>query len=202
MTEDFHDPEEYRVNGRLHRTDGPAIIWNNGMQEWWQNGVRHRLDGPAVIWNNGTKEWWQNGMRHRTNSPAILFSDGDEKWYQNNKLHRLDGPAVKINGDVSWYKNGKLHRLNGPAIYKLNDIKYTQRYFIKGKEMDGIEYVKCARKELKRNNDKILLEMMKTTFLALKQSQIDTNDSDENDNYYHLPKVLVASIIEKIEQLE
>ena len=46
--------EEWRLNGLLHRVDGPAEIYyrENG-KIWWKNwylkGKRHRIDGPARI---------------------------------------------------------------------------------------------------------------------------------------------------------
>jgi len=42
---------QYWIDGKLHRTDGPAVIHNgpNGLMEWWQNGRLHREDGPAVV---------------------------------------------------------------------------------------------------------------------------------------------------------
>ena len=49
------------ARGKLHRTDGPAIIYADGDQEWWVNGKPHRTDGPAVIYANGTKLWYING---------------------------------------------------------------------------------------------------------------------------------------------
>lgn len=38
----------YRWGHMLHRSDGPAIIRDNGDLFWWVNDVRHREDGPAV----------------------------------------------------------------------------------------------------------------------------------------------------------
>ena len=38
----------YWSNGKIHRTDGPAVIYEDGTEEWWKNGVRHRLNGPAI----------------------------------------------------------------------------------------------------------------------------------------------------------
>lgn len=29
---------EWRVNGQLHREDGPAIEYADGTREWWRNG--------------------------------------------------------------------------------------------------------------------------------------------------------------------
>lgn len=31
-----------------HRVGGPAIIYTAGGQEWWVNSRRHREDGPAI----------------------------------------------------------------------------------------------------------------------------------------------------------
>ena len=39
--------KEWRINGKFHREDGPAIEWSNGDKEWYLNGRRHREDGPA-----------------------------------------------------------------------------------------------------------------------------------------------------------
>ena len=51
-------------NGAFHRTDGPAVEYNNGDQEWWLHGIRHREDGPAII-NASTKhyQWFLNGTK-------------------------------------------------------------------------------------------------------------------------------------------
>lgn len=35
---------------RLHRTDGPANIGDDGDLSWHQYGERHREDGPSHIW--------------------------------------------------------------------------------------------------------------------------------------------------------
>ena len=110
-------PREWRVNGRLHREDGPARIWADGGQEWWINGILHREDGPAIIYPNGNKEWYVNGNRHRVDGPAITKINGYQVWYINGKAHREDGPAViKPDGCQAWYRDDKLHREDGPAI--------------------------------------------------------------------------------------
>ena len=48
-------------NRKIHREDGPAVIWKNGTQEWHLNGKMHRTDGPAKIWSNGNEERVING---------------------------------------------------------------------------------------------------------------------------------------------
>jgi hypothetical protein len=54
--------ESWYKDGKLHREDGPAVIFPSGTQDWYLNGERHREDGPAVIRKNGTQEWWLNGV--------------------------------------------------------------------------------------------------------------------------------------------
>jgi hypothetical protein len=61
---DEYGNKSYRnKEGKIHRDEGPAIIWANGSQIWYRNGKRHREDGPAIIWANGSQEWFLNGKR-------------------------------------------------------------------------------------------------------------------------------------------
>jgi len=55
----------YRKGTRtFHREDGPAAIWTSGRQEWYFCGRLHRDDGPAVMYydDDGPLEWWLDGM--------------------------------------------------------------------------------------------------------------------------------------------
>lgn len=138
-------------NKLLHCDFGPAIIRDNGgYKEWWVNGKLHRTDGPAKYGSlvNGCtqtniEEWYQNGERHRDDGPAIIkdelfelgnISNGYEKeeWWLNGKLHNLNGKAVKYlkfniyrnrkiyrKKKFEWRINGKLHRDEKPALIKL-----------------------------------------------------------------------------------
>ena len=72
------------MGGRLHRIDGPAVIFADGYQEWWQNGCIHRLDGPAVSTPHGDQQWWINGQLHRLDGPAVIYPDGGQEWYIHN----------------------------------------------------------------------------------------------------------------------
>lgn len=98
----------WRINGRYHREDGPALICADGRQYWYKNDKKHRDDGPAIIYSNGTQTWWKNGKLHRDYGPAVEWSDGTQMWWINGKKHRDDGPAVKwIDGIHEWWINGK-----------------------------------------------------------------------------------------------
>ena len=56
--------KEWHLNGRTHRTDGPALEYADGRKYWYLNGKHHRTDGPAYEHPNGTKEWYLNGKRY------------------------------------------------------------------------------------------------------------------------------------------
>lgn len=99
---------EWRLNGKLHREDGPAIEYANGDRFWFQNGDLHREDGPAIEYAGGTRCWYQNGELHREDGPAVEYASGARRWYRNGLLHRTDGPAVELeNGVRYWYLNGE-----------------------------------------------------------------------------------------------
>lgn len=50
----YKDPEQTI----LHSTDGPAIIWGDGDEEWYQNGELHRMDGPAVTYKQSDSNYY------------------------------------------------------------------------------------------------------------------------------------------------
>lgn len=58
---DYGNCIAYYLDGRLHRTNGPAVIYTNGAVQWYKNGKLHRDVYPAVIHANGVVEWYRNG---------------------------------------------------------------------------------------------------------------------------------------------
>jgi hypothetical protein len=81
----------HKVNGKLHRVDGPAVEWSNGDKEWWVNDKLHRLDGPAIEWANGDKSWWVNGDIHRLDGPAVELISGTKMWFFKGHRQRVVG---------------------------------------------------------------------------------------------------------------
>ena len=60
------------------------VILGNTMKVWLFNRKVHRLNGPAVIWRPGDVEWWINDMNYEfedwfnyvsTNHPEIDLTD-------------------------------------------------------------------------------------------------------------------------------
>ena len=48
---------------KLHRTDGPAVIHNNGCIEYWNFGQLHNISGPAIRTPIGTEVYYLFGRR-------------------------------------------------------------------------------------------------------------------------------------------
>ncbi len=93
MTIDEYGNKKWRVNGLLHREDGPAVEYVNGAKEWYLNVKIHNENGPALINKNGGKEWCVNGKLHREDGPAIENETGGKEWYLYGK-HILFDPET------------------------------------------------------------------------------------------------------------
>ena len=70
--------KEWRLRGRLHRTDGPAVEHADGSKKWCLNGKLHRTDGPAYEGADGSKVWRLDGeqvswrdLYRQANDPEI-----------------------------------------------------------------------------------------------------------------------------------
>lgn len=131
----------WTLNGKNHRTDGPAEEYNNGDYMWYKHGKQHRLDGPAEL-DEGIEYWYVNGVYSATNNPAIrCVNCNTQIWYKDGKIHRDDGPAAITTAEDSqccnylhladdldnnyfpedgtltaWFVNDKLHQEGGPAV--------------------------------------------------------------------------------------
>jgi len=87
---------------KLHRLDGPAMTYPNGIKEWWLDGKRHRLGGPAIIYPSGIKKWYKEGKLHRLDGAAVIWFDEEEEWWINDK--ELDTQDVE-----DWIKNNNIN---------------------------------------------------------------------------------------------
>ena len=66
--------------------DGVEVIVDSyGNKHWYLNGKRHRTDGPAVEQADGYKAWYLNGKPHRTDGPAVEGANGYKVWYLNGE---------------------------------------------------------------------------------------------------------------------
>jgi hypothetical protein len=103
LSVEHRDPD-----GRLHRTDGPAVIWPDGSRFWFRHGRMHRTDGPAVERPDGTREWLIDGVHHRDDGPAMeIPATGQSIFYSHGVVHRDDGPAiVGSDGQGSFFYHG------------------------------------------------------------------------------------------------
>ncbi len=94
MTVEFGD-RLWRLNGQLHRAEGPTVERADGTREWYLNDQRHREDGPAIEWPDGTREWWINDQRHRIDGPVAV-----DRGSSTNICHL-------VNGLMQWLRHRK-----------------------------------------------------------------------------------------------
>lgn len=142
---------KYYYNKKLHRTDGPAIIYTNGDKDWHLHGLSHREDGPAQEYIDDVK-WYIDGVRQRhkelyniiqiQNGSSVEYSFGLKEWRQNGIIHREDGPSIEYDfGLKEWRQYSKLHREDGPAV-EYNDQK---EYWLCGIKYKFDEYLKLLK---------------------------------------------------------
>jgi hypothetical protein len=79
--------KEWRLHGKLHREDGPAVEYANGSKKWYLHGKLHREDGPAIDMDNGTKMWFLHDKLHREDGAAIESANGTKSWYLQDKFY-------------------------------------------------------------------------------------------------------------------
>jgi len=48
----------------LEQTEPVMKVDGRGTKEWYLNGKLHRTDGPAIEWANGYKAWYLNGKKY------------------------------------------------------------------------------------------------------------------------------------------
>jgi hypothetical protein len=74
-----------------------------GTKCWYLNDKLHREDGPAVVYKDGDRFWYLNGQLHRTDGPAVEFKDGDKRWFINGvKLSENDYLQATRNEKLKW----------------------------------------------------------------------------------------------------
>ena len=61
------------------------IIGPTGTKRWYLDGKFHREDGPAIIYEDGVKQWYLHGNLHREDGPAVEYPDGRKYWFFNDE---------------------------------------------------------------------------------------------------------------------
>jgi len=126
----------WRLSGKLHREDGPAVEYKNGNKKWYQYGKLHRKDGPTIETTYGYSSWHLYGKLHREDGPAHITSNNVKYWYIHGVLHNTKGPSVLYpNGESRYYRKGILYKI----IYN-NDIIYYKKQNIAIMIINGIKF--------------------------------------------------------------
>ena len=60
------------LDGRVHRLDGPAVVYGNGTKVWYRHGVVYREDGPAIEWAKVEPEWCVQSIHAGIDKEVII----------------------------------------------------------------------------------------------------------------------------------
>jgi hypothetical protein len=92
----------YYLNKVFHRTNGPAIEYNNGDKCWYVYGDRHNDKGPATIHKTGWTFWFLNDNLQ-------TLSNSTPTWFLNDKPQTLSNTATTLKHQIFQYNiNEKL----------------------------------------------------------------------------------------------
>jgi hypothetical protein len=99
----------YLKNNQIHRTEGPAVVFDDGSYIWYLQGKRSRTNGPSTLIKNPLfREWRIGGKLHRKDGPAIEYAQTLEQLRKDKHL----GP-VNYSLEfwvIEFYVNGVPHR--------------------------------------------------------------------------------------------
>ena len=142
--------EEYRINGELHRENGPAAIYyyengNKHCEEYYINNNFHNENGPAEIY------YYKNGNKQH------------EEYYINDKLHNETGPAI-----IKYYEDGSTEReeyyINGEFVMTNEEVKKyinsTKPIRIRDINKLKILYNICKARNLEDKAEKIAKKLL------------------------------------------
>ena len=75
ILQNVHGSIYWYLNNKLHREDGPAIIYWNNTKMWIRHGELHRLDGYAVesyLDDDNNNEYWILGKKYSKEQYPLL----------------------------------------------------------------------------------------------------------------------------------
>ena len=65
----------------------------DGWIQWIDDeGLLHRVDGPAWVWPDGTQYWFNHDRDHFVHGPSDLYADGRLAWYEDGEYLRERDP--------------------------------------------------------------------------------------------------------------
>jgi len=78
--------------GELHREGNPAIVYQDGGNDWYQHGKLHREDGPAYNYSSSTNhpegQYWINDVE-LTKDEWIDYLKSGESTLKQSVISRL-----------------------------------------------------------------------------------------------------------------
>ena len=139
--------EYWRYNGKLHREDGPAIVYdrryNHANMRWYLNGKEYGHNFNEWLFDNPVSLSEKTQIRIKYGYTSIIeesskYYPGKRTFYIlfNGDYHREDGPAVIWeNGKIVWCWYGRSYSFDDwCSISNISDkekVKLSLKYLKK-----------------------------------------------------------------------
>lgn len=127
VVQQYNSVEKYFMYGLRHRIGGPAVMkkYYNVIteEEWYENDKLHREDGPAVIYCGAAvlkQKWFLRGQLHREDGPAI---DNETPHYTQKIWYRRSKLSTNTDGVYSWHEERRPE-----DVYPLTEFKEYLRH--------------------------------------------------------------------------
>lgn len=151
----------WRLNGKLHRTDGPA---------WVEDFDKPELDRYYLDNKNLSKEEWEKAVQalnKEKDKPTSMTTtayettpEGHRKVKSYNKFEgksTFTGSVIDENGLVCYYKDGKEHREDGPSFINTeNKLGWIKEYWCRNGKLHRLDGP--ARVELNTDDHSYYIE--------------------------------------------
>ncbi len=138
-------------------TDGPVkagvcIDSQNNAYFVRVDGILHKDDGPAIVWADGTFDWRQNGKPFRADGKPTTESPKYRKWYhhEDGAIGRVGGPAFEtVTGYREYWLNGQYFDTKSEydAKCQLLGIAVVSQSDVDNSHQDWLKSLPCHKKE-------------------------------------------------------
>ena len=133
----------------LHCINAPAVIYEDGTEEWWVNGRRHSKEGFAILSMQGLNIKISNGKlrcKYRGDNDEFVLDTNGESYIEaiTRTYHFLkslsleeleldqDNSIVADEQDViKFYYRGILHSESGAAVVRTNGTQIYYQFGVK-----------------------------------------------------------------------
>lgn len=156
-------------NNQLHSTDGPALTFANGKEEYYLEGkVYSKEDWEKEVLNKYSRRLGKYTLYYRSKgcitddyrqeAPALIYDSGFKIWKSKDNLHKMETPRGEILEEGQTYPNFKVYGSHPGSPYyggfwsiyggiEYNVTRGLKRLSVQGEESYVWDDQPCSKKE-------------------------------------------------------